>query len=85
MAEHVIGTVSHYWGNLGVAGIELSAPLQVGDTIRIVGHTTDFTQPVDSMQIDHEAVEAAKGGRSVGIKVGSKARVGDEVLVVTTD
>ena len=53
MAERVVGTVSHYWGGLGVAGIDLSSDLHVGSTIHIVGHTSDFTQTVDSIQIEH--------------------------------
>ncbi len=85
MAEHVVGTVSHYWGGPGVAGIELSSELEVGDKIRIVGHTTDFTQTVDSIQIEHETVEAAQAGASIGVKVKERARVRDQVLVVTPD
>jgi len=37
MAEHLIGTVTHYYGELGVVGIELSSQLQIGDTIHILG------------------------------------------------
>ena len=58
MAEHLVGTVRHYYGKLGVAGIELSSALKVGDTIHIQGHTSDFTQTVDSIQIEHETVES---------------------------
>jgi translation elongation factor EF-Tu-like GTPase len=79
--EDVIGTVSHYWGNIGVAGIELTAGIRVGNTIRIVGATTDFTQSVDSLQIDHAAVDSAAAGDSVGVKVAERARVGDQVLL----
>jgi translation elongation factor EF-Tu-like GTPase len=85
MAEHLVGTVSHYWGSLGVAGIELSSELKAGDTIRILGHTSDFTQTVDSIQIEHETVESAKAGESIGVKVNERARVHDQVLVVTPD
>ncbi len=85
MAEQVVGTVSHYWGGLGVAGIDLSGDLKVGDTIRILGHTSDFTQTVDSIQIEHETVEMAKAGDPIGIRVKERARVHDQVLVVTPD
>ncbi len=85
MAEQLVGTVSHYWGDLGVAGIELSSELKVGDRIHIVGHTSDFTQTVDSTQVEHEVVESAKAGESIGVKVNQRARVHDQVLVVTLD
>ena len=85
MAEHLVGTVSHYWGRLEVAGIELSAELEVGDTIHILGHTSDFTQTVDSIQIEQEKVESAKAGDSIGVKMKERARVNDQVLRVTPD
>ena len=85
MSEHLVGTVSHYWSRLEVAGIELSGELKVGDTIHILGHTSDFTQTVDSIQIEQETVESAKVGESIGVKVNERARVQDQVLVVTPD
>ncbi len=85
MAEHLVGTVSHYWGGQEVAGIELTSELKVGDTIRILGHTSNFTQAVDSIQIEHETVESAKAGASIGVKVQERARVHDQVLVITPD
>jgi sulfate adenylyltransferase subunit 1 (EFTu-like GTPase family) len=85
MAEHLVGTVSHYWANLGVAGIELSGELKVGDLIRVLGHSSDFTQTVDSIQIEHETVESAKKGESIGLKVSDRVRVHDQVLVVKPD
>jgi len=84
MAEHPVGTVSHYYSNLGVAGIELSSELKVGDTIRILGHTSDFTQTVGSIQIEHETVESAKAGDPVAVKVNERVRVHDQVLLVTS-
>jgi translation elongation factor EF-1alpha len=75
----LIGKITHYFGNIGVAVIELSETLKVGDTIRIVGGETDFTQTVDSMEIEHEKVETAKKGDSVGLKVEQKVREGYKV------
>lgn len=75
----LIGKISHYFSHIGVAVIELSGKLSVGDTIRIVGGETDFTQNVDSMEIDHEKVEAAKSGDSVGLKIEQKVREGYKV------
>ena len=59
--------------------------LHVGDTIHVVGHTSDFTQPIDSMQIDRAPVESAKVGDAIGIKVLEHAREHDEVFRVTPD
>ncbi len=86
MAEEKIGVVIHYWSKLGVAGVRLTeGKLEVGDTIRIKGHTSDFTQPVDSMQVDNESVETAGPGDEVGLKVVDHARDHDEVFRVTPD
>ncbi len=75
----LIGKVSHYFSNIKVAVIELSDELKVGDTIRISGGETDFTQTVDSMEIDHRKVQEAKSGDSVGLKVEQKVREGYKV------
>jgi translation elongation factor EF-1alpha len=82
MAEKTIGTVSHYFGRIKVAAIELTDELAVGDTIHIMGSTTDFEQVVTSMQIEHENVEVAGAGQSVGIKVADRVRAGDTVYKV---
>jgi translation elongation factor EF-Tu-like GTPase len=83
MAERLVGSVTHFWGEPGVAGIDLTGDLAVGDTIHVVGHTTDFTLTVDSIQIDHQSVESAGAGDPIGIKVPERARTHDEVFVVT--
>jgi putative protease len=70
----LIGKITHYFGNIGVAVIKLSDKLKVGDTIRIVGGETDFTQNVDSMEMEHQKIEEAKKGESVGLKVDQKVR-----------
>ncbi len=70
----LIGKVTHYFGNIGVAVIELSDKLKLGDTIRIIGGETDFNQTVDSMQIEHQKLNEAKKGDSVGLKVSQKVR-----------
>ena len=84
MAEEEIGKVTHYFGHIQVAAIEItSGTLRVGDTIHVKGHTSDFTQPVDSLQIEKESVEEATVGQAVGIKVVKHARVHDVVYKVT--
>lgn len=77
-----IGTVFNYFDKVGVIAIDLTAPLKVGDTIRIVGGEKDFTEVVDSIQIENSKVESAKKGDSVGIKVSDRARKGFKVYKV---
>jgi putative protease len=73
----LIGKVTHYFSNIGVAVIGLSTSLGQGDEIRIVGgENTDFNQKVDSMQVDHKEVKNAKKGDSVGLKMSQKVREG---------
>jgi hypothetical protein len=80
MAEVELGKVTHYFSKIGVAAIEITQDsLAVGDTIHIKGHTSDFTQKVDSMEIDGESVEEATVGQSVGLKVADHAREHDTV------
>lgn len=74
-----VGTVSHFFSKISVAVVELTAPLKVGETIAIKGMTTNFEQTVDSMQIEHEAVDEAKKGDSIGLKVKERVREGDIV------
>ncbi|MCM8778996.1 MAG: hypothetical protein NC898_02780 [Candidatus Omnitrophica bacterium] len=83
MPEKEIGTVTHYYGNIKVGIIQLSDGLKVGDTIHIKGHTTDFTQVVSSLQIEHQNVQEAKAGDFVGLKVEQKVHPKDKVLKVT--
>ncbi len=78
--EQQVGVVTHYWTHLGVAGIHLTAPLDVGDHIHVVGHTSDFEQDVDSMQIDHGDVWHADAGADVGIRVSEHVREHDRVF-----
>jgi putative protease len=79
--ERLIGKVSHYFSKIGVAVLDLTQTLKVGDSIHIKGHTTDVSQSVASMQIEHETVEQGKPGEAVAIKVDQPVRQGDEVFV----
>ena len=86
MAEEKIGDVIHYWSKLSVVGIMLTGgELKVGDTIHVQGHTSDFTQHVESIHIGTETVDAAQAGDEVGVKVSEHARVHDEVFKVIED
>jgi hypothetical protein len=77
-----VGLVTHYYGHLSVAAVKLEVALSVGHTIRILGHTSDFRQRVDSMQIEHETVQEAIGGDEIGLKVTQHAREHDVVYRV---
>lgn len=86
MAEQKIGVVTHYFGKAGVAALEITdGELRVGDTIHIKGHTSDFSQTIDSMQIEHESVQSAGVGAQIGIKVVEHAREHDQVFKVIPD
>ncbi|NIA06120.1 MAG: hypothetical protein GWP14_00525 [Actinobacteria bacterium] len=86
MAEEQIGKISHYFGKIQVATIELiDGSLAVGDTIHIKGHTTDLTEPIQSIQIEHEQVQTAKKGDSIGITVSDHVREHDVVYKVVPD
>ena len=77
--ETPIGVVTHYWSHLGVAGVHLTAPLDVGDHIHILGHTSDFEQLVHSIEIDHHMTPHADANAEVGIAVGDHVREHDMV------
>lgn len=83
MAEQEIGKITHYYNHLSVGIIELSAPLSIGDTIHIKGAHDDFTQTVDSIQLEHKDVEKADAGDMAGIKVTQKVHENDTVYKVT--
>ncbi len=82
MQEKEIGKITHYYGHLSVGIIELSDGLKLGETIHIKGHSSDFTQTIDSMQIEHASVSEAKSGDSIGIKIAQKVHPHDKVYKV---
>jgi len=86
MEEQLIGVVTHYFTHIQVAAIDLTeGDLAVGDTIHIKGATSDFTQKVTSMQIEHKDVEKAPKGSKIGIKVTEHAREKDNVYKVLAE
>jgi len=82
MEKKRIGVVFTYFAKVGVAGIKLEDELKVGDKVLFQGHTTNFEQEVDSMQIDRNPVEVANAGQEVGIKVRERVRPNDIVYKV---
>jgi len=82
-AEEKVGTVTSYYTKIGVAAVHLTdGDLHVGDQIRIRGHTTDFTQPVESLQVEHRSVQQAERGSEVALKVRERVRLHDQVFRV---
>ena len=74
-----VGKVTHYYDNIGVVIVKLTNPLQIGDKVRLKGHCADFEQEVSSLQVDHEQVDAASTGDTIGLKTEEKVREGTEV------
>jgi len=82
MADTLVGKITHYFDKIGVAVVEVLAPIKVGDQIKISGHGNEFTQEVTSMQIEHQQVQEAQKGQTVGMKVDQPVKEGDEVYKV---
>ena len=83
MMKEKVGEVFHYFTRAGVAAINLTdSYLQVGDTILFQGVTTNFTQKVETLQIENASVQRAERGQSVGTKVIERVREKDFVYRV---
>ena len=80
--KQLVGKVTHYFTNIGVAVVAVKASIAVGDTLSFEGTTTNFQQKVDSMQVENAEVEAAKKGDEIGMKVKDRVRGGDNVYKV---
>lgn len=77
-----VGVVTHYYDKIGVAVVDLTSTIHTGDVIKFSG-STDFSQTVTSLQVEHEKIETAKKGDTVGLKVEQNVKPGDEVLKVS--
>ena len=83
MPEEQVGLIVKFFAKPSVAAIEVkSGSIKKGDLLRYSGHTTDFTEPVVSLEIDNQSVEEVKAGQMVGIKVKERVREGDKVYKV---
>jgi putative protease len=82
MADKLIGKITHYYGKIGVAIVELSGVLKAGDQIKIKDHEAGFEQAVGSMQVDYKNVDTAKKGDVIGLKVDQKVKEGDGVYLI---
>ncbi len=74
-----IGHIAHFFPKIGVAVLDLTSPLAVGDRILIKGPSTDFEQTVESIQIDRNPLQRAEGGQSIGLKVAQPVKERDVV------
>ena len=82
--EERIGIVTHYFNHLSVAIIQLeTSGLRTGDKVHVKGHTSDFYQVIESMEVDHVHVDAVQPGASFGLRVKDHAREHDIVYIVT--
>ena len=70
-AEQRIGVVTHYYGYLPVVAMRLEpgATLRVGDVIHIRGHTTDFTQKIELLEVNRAPVTEVGPNDNFGVKV----------------
>jgi len=86
MAEQKVGVVTHYFGKIGVAVLVITdGELRIGDKIHVKGHTSDITQIVDSMQVEHDPVEVARKGDEVALKTADYVRENDAVYKLVAD
>ncbi|KKS43878.1 hypothetical protein A3B93_01585 [Candidatus Nomurabacteria bacterium RIFCSPHIGHO2_02_FULL_42_24] len=76
MAEKQIGKVIHWYDKASVAVLSLTAPLAVGDNIKIVGGNREFEEAVSSMQVDHKPMKSVEKGEEVAVKLSQKAKEG---------
>ena len=83
MAQHPVGTVTHYFGKPQVGIVALTGHVTTGDTLRFLAHGADFKQTITSMQVEHAAVETASAGTEVGIRVDQRVREGTKVYRVS--
>ena len=83
MAEEEVGLIVKFFAKPSVAAIEVTkGSIKPGDTLMYKGHTTDFTETVQSMQIDNQSVDEAKVGDMIGVKVKERVRENDIVFKV---
>lgn len=86
MAEKKVGEVIKFFAKPSVAAVKITDnELKVGDTVKFVGHTTDFTDAIASIEVNNQKVQTAVPGDFVGIKVSSRVREGDEVYIINPD
>ena len=86
MPEEQVGVIVKFFAKPSVAAIEVtSGTIKTGDTLKYLGHTTDFTEQVGSMELDNQPIEEAKVGDLIGVKVKERVRENDKVYKVVEE
>lgn len=86
MGEEKVGEVVKFFAKPSVAAVKITGEgLSVGDTVKFTGHTTDFEDTIDSMEVNNEKIDTAVVGDYIGIKVSQRVRPGDEMYKITAD
>jgi putative protease len=80
--ESKIGHITHFYNRISVGVLDLTDKLELGDKVRILGHTTDFIQNVTSMEIEHKKVTSVGPGDEVALKVIEPVRRGDDIYKI---
>ena len=76
-----VGEVTHYYGDLGVAIVRFNKDMPTGKNVTFQGSTTNFSQNIDNMELNHKSIDSASKGEEIGIKVKKKVREGDKVYL----
>lgn len=83
MSEQEIGVVTHFYNHISVAAVNITqGDISVGDTIHIKGHTSDFVTQVKSLQMEHNDIQRAGPGASIGVQIPAHAHEHDRVYKV---
>jgi translation elongation factor EF-Tu-like GTPase len=86
MAEKLVGVVTHFFKGPSVAVVKVTeGAIALGDEVRFAGHSSDFTERVTSMEVEHRKVERASAGEEVAIQVVSRVRQHDQVFKIVPD
>jgi translation elongation factor EF-1alpha len=85
MSGKMIGEVTHFYNRIGVAVLDLTGSLQLGDQVHFLGRSTDFQQKVESMQIEHEDISEAGAGQEIALKVERRVRRHDRVFKIAEE
>ncbi len=83
--ENKIGHITHFYNRISVGVLDLTDKLELGDKVHILGHTTDFIQNVESMEIEHNKVTSVRPGDEVALKLIEPVRKGDEIFKIIGD
>ena len=83
MPEEQVAVIVKFFAKPSVAALEVTGgTIKKGDLLRYKGHTTDFTEEVQSMEVDNQSVDEARPGDMVGVKVKERVRENDKVYKV---